>query len=70
MMVRTRTNRNFTREPLETIWPLEGSGGSGWRIVTARGGAETQEEARSRSPRNIKNSDKPLGYSGRTALRR
>jgi hypothetical protein len=43
---------------------------SGWRIVAARGGAEPQEDAMRRNSRKRRNGDTPLGYSGRTALRR
>jgi hypothetical protein len=64
IMVRTWTNWKPRRESLGT------SGDSGWKIVAARGGTEPQKNATSRNTRKRRSGDTPLGYSGRTAVRR
>jgi hypothetical protein len=66
--VRTWTNWNTIREPLRTSWNSGGSGGSSWRIVTAR--REARAQTSQAQPSVEKNGDAPLGYSGRRALRR
>jgi hypothetical protein len=47
---------------------LGGSGGSSWRVVTARK-TEPQEDATSRNPRK-RTGGRPVGYSRRIALKR
>jgi hypothetical protein len=69
--------RNKTWQGVRLSWEnpplpncLDVSVGSGWRIVIAREGAKPQKDATSCNPRKGRTGSTPVGYSGRTALRR
>jgi hypothetical protein len=70
----TTTTRKELTEIYQSAAPDEhtqgGSGGSGWHRGKKKKFPELQKDVTSRAIGRKRNDDTPLGYSGRTALRR